>query len=417
MLHQPRTWLVLLCLLAPLGAHATRVGIAAVVGDDIITSTDVAERRDLIMATAGIPATVENQAKLTPRIVQSLVDEALELQEAKRQSLVVSDDEVGKAIEQMSATRPQAEGTLKDFITQKGLSMRSLENQMRAQLAWAKVVQRKLRRNVTISQDEILRAQQSAAAAPGEDEIRLATLAVSVDAGLNEAAAKKLSDEIALQLKAGTEMPTLAARYIKQPQVQFSPPVWVAENAMQPALQQTLRSMKNGEVTPPLQGGKGFQFIQMLDRKTLPKQADATEFAIKQILIPVPPKRDKVSLAKLRTAASTLRSNPGDCMSETLPATGFDAKAKFVRTHFGAMTPEQRAIVNHLEVGDISEPLMSPEAVRLVMLCEKIEPSGGNVPQAEEVRKQLFAEKLELEAQKLLRNLRRDAYIDIKGDK
>ena len=49
------------------------------------------------------------------------------------------------------------------------------------------------------------------------------------------------------------------------------------------------------------------------------------------------------------------------------------------------------------------------------MLCERTEPAS-KLPNADVVRQRLFGEKMELEAQKLLRNLRRDAFIDIKSD-
>lgn len=397
-----------------LGAQAasTTINIAAVVGDDVITTTDVNERRDLIMATSGIPNTVENQQKMTPRILQSLIDETLQTQEAKRQSLTVSDDEVAKAVASMDK-RPGSNETLSDFIKARGLSQRSFENQVRSQVAWGKVVQRKIKRNVNVSQDEVVRAQQASAASPGEEELRLSAIEISGKG--KEAPSTKLAEEVVLQLKAGTDMATVATRYIKQPEVHYNPPLWVPSKNLPPALQQAMRSMKPGEATPPLPGPNGLQVIQLLDRNTAPKQADTTEYAIKQIMIPIPAKKDKASLAKLRALGAELRSNPGDCMSEAIPKSGMGASAKFVRLQLGALSPEQRSVVTHLDVGEISEPLMAPDALRLVMMCEKIEPSTGNTPASDTIRQQLFTEKLELEAAKYMRNLRRDAYIDIKG--
>jgi peptidyl-prolyl cis-trans isomerase SurA len=406
--------MVALAMLTP-PAQAAQVNIAAVVGDAVITTSDVEQRRDLIMATAGIPTTIENQQKITPRIVQSLIDETLQLQEAKNQSLTLTDEEVSKAIDDMGA-RGESKESLRDFIKRSGLSMRSLESQLRAQLLWGKVVQRKLRRNVSVSQDEVARAQKSAASAPGDEELRMQAMVIKIaDKDKGAAAATKLAEDIALQLKAGTQMPSIAAQYIKQPEVQFNPPVWVPEKTLPGPLQQALRGMKDNDVTPPLRGGEAIQIIQILERVTREKQDDTTEYAIKQLAISVPKKRDKASLAKLRLAASMLRTNPGSCMDETIPKVDLPVDVKFVRTRLGAMSPQQRSIVSHLEVGDVSEPLMGPDALRLVVMCEKIEPATGNLPDAEKIRQQLFAEKLELEAQKHLRNLRRDAYIDIKG--
>ncbi len=395
-------------------AHAAQVNIAAIVGDDVITTTDVAERRDLIMATANIPMTVENQQKITPRIVQSLVDEALELQEAKAQSQTVTDDEVNKAIDTMSAHGEDKEN-LRAFISEHHLSMRSLQNQIKAQLAWNKVVSHKLRRNVSVAQDEVLRAQKAAAAAPGEPELRIQAIDIRFNDQPSEVAARKLADEIGLELKSGTPMDTLAARYLRQPQVVYDPPVWLPEKNLPAGLQQGLRSMKTGDITPPIGTQKSIQFLQLLDRATSSKQADATEYALKQITVPLPAKHDKPTLAKLHATVTQLHDNPGSCDEQTLPATSIPAEAKIIRAKLAVMSPQQRELLSHMDVGDVSSPLMGADAVRLVMLCEKVEPAAGNLPDAEATRQQLFNEKLELEAQKHLRNLRRDAYIDIKG--
>jgi peptidyl-prolyl cis-trans isomerase SurA len=338
----------------------------------------------------------------------------LQLQEAKRNSLVVSDEDVKQALDAMGPVGPKGE-PIREFIKQRGLSQRSVENQLRAQLAWGKVVQRKLRRNISIPQDEVRRAQQSQAAAPGEQELRIGALDIAVTDSSKEADAAKLADEIGLQLKAGTDMATIAARYVRQSDVQYRPPTWVQEKALPPALQQALRAIPTGEFTPPLPSPNMLQILQVVDRKVAPKQADTTEYAIKQITIGVPKKRDKASAAKLRQVASAVRANPGSCMDDVMPKVELPVEVKFVRARLGAMSPEQRGVVSHLEVGDVSEPLLSPDAVRLLVMCEKIEPAAGNLPDAEKVRQELFTEKLELEAQKHLRNLRRDAFIDIKG--
>ncbi len=392
---------------------ATSVNIAAVVNDSIITSADVEQRRDIIMATANIPMTVENQQKITPRIVQSLIDESLELQDAKSQSITVTDEEVTKAVEGMGAKGENNE-SLRNFITRNNLSMVSVEGQVKAQLAWNKVVQKKLRRNVNVSQDEVARAQKSASTAPGEQDLRIEAISIRLAPG-NEAAAKKLAEEIALQIKSGTDMATIAAHYIKQAEVHYNPPVWVPETTMPAPLQQVVRNMKPGDVTPPLRSTQTLQILQLMDRQVALKQSDNTEYALKQIAIAVPLKSDKQGMQKFRLAASILRTNPGDCMSDTVPKVDLPTEVKFVRTKLGSLSAQQRSVVSHLDVGDVSEPLPGDDALRLIVMCEKIEPAAGNLPAAEGVRQQLFEEKLELEAQKHLRNLRRDAYIDIKG--
>ena len=410
-------WVMVVLVLSPV--HAATLSIAAVVNDEVITTHDVQERRDLVMLTSGIPVTPENQKRITPHILQTLIDEALQMQEAKRQSITISDEDVTKALDAVTLGRqPLAAGELKKILAEKGLSQRSIENQVRAQLAWQKVVQRKLRRNVSISQDEIARAQQTQAAAPGTTELRITALSVPVSDAASEAAAMKTADDIALKLKTRPDLVAVAEGYLHRTDVKFSAPVWIAQDTLQPVLLHALRDLKPGDITPPLRAGGGIQLIQLLDRQVNKPQADNTEIAIKQISIPVPAKRDQKSIAKLKAVAEKLHAHPGDCSSETLPPTDLPATASFARTKMGALTPQQRSVINHLQVGEVSMPLPAPEFVRLVMLCEKIEPAAGNLPDADAVRQRLFAERIELEAQKHLRNLKRDAFIDVKmGDR
>lgn len=414
--HRRYRWAVAaafgMMLLTP-QAQATQVSIAAIVGDEVITTTDVNERRDLVLATAGIPATPENQEKITPRIVQGLIDEALQLREAKALSLSISDEELAKAIGALG-TRGNPPETIQNFISRNHLSQRSFENQLRAQLAWSKVVQRKLRRNVSVGQDEVARAQAAAAAAPGEMEVRVQAIEIKMDEK-DAGAMSKLLDEVALAVQSGDAFNSIAARYAQQPALRYNPPVWLAEKNLPLPLQQALRSMKEGESTPPLKGEKNAQFIQLLERKATPKQADSTEYAIKQIAIPHPKKRDKATLVAFEQTVNTLKADPGSCESEAVPSVTVTPQVQFVRATLGAMTPQQRSLIGRLEVGQVSDPLPGPDAVRLVLLCEKIEAPAQAQPNADAMRQQLFAEKLELEAQKYLRNLRRDAFIDIKG--
>jgi peptidyl-prolyl cis-trans isomerase SurA len=392
-------------------AQATQIGIAAIVDESAITTTDVAARRDLVMATNGIPVTPENQARIGSRILQALIDETLQMNEAARTAISVTQEEIDKEIDAIPA-RETGE-SIRDFIRKRGLSLPSLEQQMRAQLAWAKLVQRKLRRNVNITQDEVARAQLAAANAPAEQEVLLQAIDLPAGDLAKLPAVMAQAEQLIVALQAGEKMESLLSSVGTLKPV-FSAPGWVAEGQLPRPLQQALIARKPGEVVPAQRLGDTVQILQLLDRRSRPTVDDASEFVIKQITIDVPPKRDKVTLAKLSAVTASLKADPGNCMDTTLPALDLPARAEFLRLRYGAMSPQQQQLLAPLAVADISDALLSPDAVRLVLVCEKIEPAAGNLPDAAKIRQRLFAEKMELEAQKHLRNLRRDAYIDVR---
>ncbi len=402
--------IAMLLLAAP--AQAERVGIAAIVNDDIISTADVEARRDLLVMSNNIPPTPENLARMEPRVIEGLVDETLQMQEAKRLSITVKKEELDAAMARMEEGRRLPPGSLREMLEKRGLSVRSLEAQLKAQIAWSKVVQRKLRREVSISQDEIARAQAAAAADPGVPEIRLAALSIFIASPQEEAKQAALAESLAQKIRGGADMMSLAMGLTDRRDVRFSPPGWVEEDKLQPTMQQALRGLQPGQVSPPLKSMNTYQIVQLLERRTAKKVPDSTEVAIKEVAIPLPKTRDQASMLALREQAEAVRANPGSCMEEGVP--DMAAKAQFVRTNVGGLPGELKSLVTHMNVGETSVPMINETAVRLFTLCERIDPALGNVPPAAEVRRALFNEKIELEAQKHMRNLKRDAFIEIK---
>lgn len=412
MTNSSRLLLALFVLAAPFAAQAERINIAAIVNDEVITTTDVNERAELLMAVNGLPPTAEVQQKLRPRVVESLVNEALQMQEAKRLSIAVKKAELDAAVNQLEQSRGQASGTMDTFLNDRGLSRRSLDAQLSAQLAWNKVVQRKLRREVSISADEIARAQTAQAAAPGVAEVKMAAITVMAAKPEEETAAATQANEIAQVMRQGVPFNLVAVEQANKKNVRISAPTWVEEDALQPGLQQAVRSLRPGEVTPPIKSQNTYQLIQVLERRVAKKLPDTTEVAVKEMSLPAPTQATAQSIMKLEEQIAALRKNPGSCMDMT---TGVpEAQVRYQRAQLKEVSPDARRAVSQIGVTEVSEPVLSPQAVRLFLLCERIEPGMGNLPPADEVRQKLFADKIELEAQKLLRNLKRDAFIEIK---
>lgn len=411
-------FLVLMVMMAGV-AHAAPIGIVAVVNDDVITTLDLEERRQLVIASAGIKDSAQVRKRLKPQIIQNLIAERLQMQEAKRLSVAITKQEIDKTIRTIEKQRGKPAGSLESFLKDKGVAIRQLRQQLEAQLAWGKVVGRKLRREVTVTEDEIARAQQ-AQATLGEEQVRIAAISLPINKPEDEPQVSALATELQKQLESGADFNALAGQLSNNPNVQLNPSVWVPERALEPSLVQALRSLKPGDKTPPLRSLNSYQIIQLLDRQTVKPTAGNTEVALKEILLSVEQENiDVREVDAMMAIAREVRSNPGTCNESVVAGIeGIDPKTiavNYVRTTLAAMAPEVRILVERLGVTEVSEPFATKEGVRLLMLCEKIE-LPSELPDREKVRKQLFDQKLELEAEKHLRNLRRDAFIDIKDE-
>ncbi|CAG0891587.1 unnamed protein product [Cyprideis torosa] len=82
---------------------ATSFGIAATVNKDAISQSDVNDRVKMIFASSGIPDTKENRQKIEPQALDILIDEQLKIQEAQRNNLSITNEELDEAFGMMAA--------------------------------------------------------------------------------------------------------------------------------------------------------------------------------------------------------------------------------------------------------------------------------------------------------------------------
>ena len=71
----------------PPGNTAPDMRIAAVVNDQVISVFDLASRVRMVMISSNLPDTEEIRQRLASQVLRSLIDEKLQLQEARRQSV------------------------------------------------------------------------------------------------------------------------------------------------------------------------------------------------------------------------------------------------------------------------------------------------------------------------------------------
>lgn len=65
--------------------------IVAVVNDQVISAHDMEQRLDLVIRSADMPDTQETREQLAPQILRTLIDEQLQMQEAKRRGIQVTE--------------------------------------------------------------------------------------------------------------------------------------------------------------------------------------------------------------------------------------------------------------------------------------------------------------------------------------
>ena len=149
--------LSLLVLAAPRPALAQQdaVRIAAVVNEDVISLFDVQSRIQLFLITAGIEDKVEVRQQLLPQVMNGLIEEKLKVQEARREEIETTQEEVLGAVEIIEQNNGMQQGEFSNMLTQQGVDPGNFYMQVEADVAWMKVVQQVMAIDVTVSDEEI----------------------------------------------------------------------------------------------------------------------------------------------------------------------------------------------------------------------------------------------------------------------
>lgn len=132
-----------------------RVGIAAVVNEDIITFSDINARMGLMLAGAPGAPPDDIRREMETRTLNKLIDEKLQMQEAKSLDIAVTEDQVQAGFAQIAKQNNLEPEEFKSRIASQGIQADTLYDQIRAEIAWSQVARRKLRPQINVTESDI----------------------------------------------------------------------------------------------------------------------------------------------------------------------------------------------------------------------------------------------------------------------
>lgn len=417
-------WRIAACLMlvcASVQPAPAQMGIVAVVNDDMISSLDVENRILFTLATTGMNASGEVVQRMREQIIRQLVDEHLQMQEAARLGVVVTQEEIDGAFANVNQQRGLPAGSFEQFLVSRGISQDTVKDQMRAQIGWSKVVAQSLRSKVKVSEDEVERAREYAAQGKDISEFRISSIVLAVDKPEDDASVRALAEKLVGEIRGGANFGAMARQFSVggADVVEENQNRWVAPHQLEPVLARTLNALNVGDVSPPVRTLSGYHLIKLHDaRTTNTAQVLDSEVLLKQITMKLKPTAQHQEAEVLLDIARQVGKYPGICTEkqvagvENLDNLQFDVN--FQRAAFRQLQPQLQQMLASLRVGDVSAPYATPEGIHLIQLCERVE-MPKQLPPAEQVREKIFRDKIEMEATKRMRDLRREALVEIRG--
>jgi len=397
---------------APEPSASTEERIAAVVNDGIVSTADVRARMALALLTSGLPDTVEVKQRLLPQVLQSLINEQLQLQEGKRLDITVAPEEINQAIKRLGQEN-RIQGDMETFLTSHGVPVSTMAAQIRAALTWNKVAMRELRPRVTIGDDEIDAAVERLHANAGKQEFLVSEVFLAVDNPKEEEQVKKFAEGLVVEIRNGASFGAIARQFSQGTGAATGGDIgWIQMGQLPPELDRILQNVQAGEVAGPIRTSSGFHILGVRDKRTIALgDVKGMTVDLQQAFKAFTKETDKESLLR---EADKLRQSIAEC--DGLPS-------RLTREYPGWRWQDLGAVklgeapkwladkVRDITVGHASEAMATDKGALILFVCGRRMQENIN---REEIMNVIGTEKMELLSRRLLRDLRRNAYLDIR---
>lgn len=404
----------MLSLAAPAKAQSP-VGVAAVVNDDPISIIDLVERIKLVAVSSNIQMTPEKSNEIAPQILQQLINETLQMQEAERRGIEVTETDVerGKSMIEQNAGLP--EGKLDAYLEQRRIAPGTIENQIRPQVAWQKLLGT-MRSQVEISEAEIDDSLQRIINNQGKPRNRVQEIFLPVDNPQDSTLIYQSAQEVLGALRQGADFSALARQFSASASAANGGDLgWLYAGELAGDLQQAVNQLEPGSISAPIQTIRGYYILKLLDRRVGDEGAITDiRLDLYQLFVPLSAQMPKdlidAKLAMLRTTQET--ANSCQDLANVAVEIGSEMSGEMKGISPQDLSGSIAQAITNLNTGQPSKVVQVDGGALLVMICNKTEES--NLPDRQDIETRLMMERLDILARRKLRELRRQAFIDIR---
>ena len=408
----------LLLVLAPQSVKAeekNKLSIAAVVNDQIITYSDLQKRVHLISVMSPSQITGIKEHQLQKEVLDQLINEELQNQEAVRLNIKIRKAEINDAKGLMEQRFRLPRNTLDEFIIKNKLDLKDVISQIEISLRWTLAVQRKFNNYLVVSDEEVDDIINQLRDNIGKKRYLVSEIFLPVDYTDNENEVRGRAEELYTSITNGADFKRVARNYSATASaINGGRAGWFLRGQLSPELDTALQKLKVGRITTPIRTNSGFHILK-LERKNVFKEFD--EMSVKVNLI-----ETRVALSnsfnddhfdrelnRIQNSLSTIRT------CEEIKKLS-QIKKSYTTTNLGnflvgELSSNLRKIAVYSQIGTPNNPTKQDKEMSIITVCNRTKPPS-NIPNRETVLRNLRGKKLESMAQKYLRNLRQQAFIE-----
>jgi len=387
----------------------------AMVNGYVITGTDIDQRVALVTNASENEIEGEELQRLRAQVLRNLIDETIKIQAAEAQEIGIQKAQVEQTYAQLAAQNfPDNPAGMDAYLKSIGSSPDALKRQIEGELAWDNLIRRNISPFVNVAAEEVTGILERLEASRGTEEYRLGEIYMSATDENRDAVIQNMQ-RIVEQLQAGGSFVAYARQFSEaSTAVTGGDTDFLRLGTLPGPMAEAVQGMQPGQLVGPIAIPGGYTIIYLIDKRQV-LMADPRDavLSLKQISIELAPGLSQAEataqIEQFGEAVQTMRGcSNADEVARSIGASVVSNPEIQVR-----QLPDQlQGILLGLQVGQATPPFgTADEGVRVLMLCGRDDPQQSGTPTFQSVMNSIEEERINKRAQRYLRDLRNDAYV------
>lgn len=377
-------------------------GIAVIVNDKPISYSDVRQRARLLLLTLGRgEPSPEQVQQITGQALEQLIDERLQLERVAEYKVEVDPREIDQEMSEMASESGVGAAGLRQQLLAAGVNPVSLEEQIRADIAWQRLMSGLYGSRIRISDNQVEDQLERMRAASKKTQYRVGEIFLYAPDAETKSEAMRAAESIVQQLRQGADFRIAAQRISSAPTSATGGDMgWVTAEDLAPEIAAAVTSSQAPVLLDPIETPSGIYIITVSSRRE-PSQP-TTKVDLKRLIT------SDGKESTLTDAISRI-SSCNDVQSVANSKTELRAQDLNDLT-LDELGPEGREMVMATEVGSPTQIFAAGGGLAVMYVCRRDEGAEA-LPSRDELKNSIKARELNMISERELRNTRRDATI------
>ncbi|MFC3609435.1 peptidylprolyl isomerase [Stutzerimonas tarimensis] len=397
--------------------------IVAIVDNDVIMQSQLQQRLREVrntMSQRGVELPPEEEMR--QQVMERLIAENLQLQLAERSGIRIGDEELNQAMATIAQRNNMSLEQFREALARDGMSPEQAREQIRREMLITRVRQRRVAERVQVSDQEV---QSFLASDLGKlqlsEEYRLANILIPVPEAADAAtiqAAEAAARDTYEQARQGADFGRLAmARSASENALEGGDMGWRRAAQLPPPFDTMVGDMQVGQVTEPIRTPPGFILIQLTDKRGGETQV-RQEVRVRHILIKPSEIRSETEARQLAERLH-VRLRAGEDFAELARNFSEDPGSALNGGDLdwidpNSLVPEFSQVMADTASGELSEPFRTPYGWHVLEVLGRRATDASQEYREQQAANLLRNRKFDEELQSWLRQIRDEAYVEIK---